>query len=547
MTIHWGIDLGTSNTTICEDRSGEPRALNLPELARVEPLSQTPVVPSCVCVTDVARDAVLVGREAMEYNWDGRAPGWMERFKPHLGRDASRVLAALGGRRYTARDGARLFLRGVLAAVEERTGQPVSHLTLATPTAFFETYRAELREIVRSLDGTSRLGRLWGRITGRPRGVRLRFVDEPVAAALGYGVDLSRSTLVLAFDFGAGTMEAAALQVGGPAGPDEDQDAVGPRQTTPGGHPVSGRARVLAKNAVPLGGRDVDQWILDALVPRLIHDWPEWDVALRWEAERVKLLASAGGEGRFTFRNDAWGALDYGRLQEILRERGLYEMAQGLVERVLGTLRQEHGIEADQVQDVLLEGGSTLLPGIRDLLADLFGRDRIREWLPFESVARGACLYARGEEVEDFIYHDYAIRVAREDGEDEFELLIPRGTRYPTAQDHVTRWYASGFDGQEELSLFVCEVGGPAGSPVGWEERTGGNRYYRPPTEGARALCPCLNEAEPAIPLRPSGSGTSPRLRVSFGVDGDRWLRATIHDLQRKEDLAVGRPVVRLR
>ncbi len=52
MATHWAIDLGTSNTTICEDRSGRAHVVNLPELAKLEPVTQTPVMPSCVCVMD---------------------------------------------------------------------------------------------------------------------------------------------------------------------------------------------------------------------------------------------------------------------------------------------------------------------------------------------------------------------------------------------------------------------------------------------------------------------------------------------------------------
>jgi hypothetical protein len=50
MTTHWAIDVGMSNTTVCEDRSGRPHIVNIPDLAKLEPVTQTPVMPSCVCV-----------------------------------------------------------------------------------------------------------------------------------------------------------------------------------------------------------------------------------------------------------------------------------------------------------------------------------------------------------------------------------------------------------------------------------------------------------------------------------------------------------------
>ncbi|NNK62836.1 MAG: Hsp70 family protein, partial [Gemmatimonadetes bacterium] len=370
--------------------------------------------------------------------------------------------------------------------------------------------------------------RSWDRLRGAPAARRIRFVDEPVAAALGYGVDVAGPTTLVAFDFGAGTMEAALVR------------------TRPGESVRMGHADVLAKQGIARGGRDVDAWILDALVPTALHDWPEWSVALHWEAERTKLLASAGREGTFTFRNETWGHLDRAGLEGLLVQRGLIAEMRGLLARLMEDARNHHGIGATDVEHVLLEGGSTLLPGVREVVSEVFGRDRVREWLPFESVARGASLFGAGGRVEDFIYHDYGLRVRRDDGREEYELLIEGGTRFPTPDDHVVRYYAPGFDGQEALHLFVCEVGRVAGRSVSWEERSNGNRYYRPATEGERAFCPCLNEADPALPLDPPGSGTAPRLRVSFMIDADRWLCATVHDLQRKIDLRVREPVVRL-
>ncbi len=61
MAIHWGVDLGTSNTTICEDRTGSPRIVHLPGLVNIEPLTQTSVVASCVRIMDDRAKTVLIG------------------------------------------------------------------------------------------------------------------------------------------------------------------------------------------------------------------------------------------------------------------------------------------------------------------------------------------------------------------------------------------------------------------------------------------------------------------------------------------------------
>ena len=118
-------------------------------------------------------------------------------------------------------------------------------------------------------------------------------------------------------------------------------------------------------------------------------------MAVAWEAERVKLLASAGSEGTFTFQSRAYGTLDIDGLSDLLAEHGLYAEIDGQLAATRGrAARRRTGSPPATCDEVILEGGSTLLPGVRDLIAELFGREKVREWLPFESVARGACIYA---------------------------------------------------------------------------------------------------------------------------------------------------------
>ena len=326
MATHWAIDLGTSNTTICEDRSGRPHIVNLPDLAKIEPVTQTPVMPSCVCVMDSGAEQVLIGQEAVTYNWDGQATGFARGFKRHLGTESGRAMARVGGRTFTAQDVASLFLREVISTLEARFGEEVTDITIATPSGFYETYRAELQGIIRSLKHRGWWERVWARLRGKPIRIVFRTLDEPVAAALGYGVDVGRPTTLVAFDFGGGSMEAAVVR-------------------THGARTVeTGQAEVLAKQAVELGGDDVDRWILERFVPAALHDWPEWEVALRWEAERVKLLASAGSEGDFTFRNESFGKLDYNVLSDILAENGLYARMRELLGALLTELRTRHRV-----------------------------------------------------------------------------------------------------------------------------------------------------------------------------------------------------------
>ena len=378
MPTHWAIDLGTSNTTICEDRSGRPHIVNLPDLAKIEPLTQTPVMPTCVCVMDTGSEQVLIGQEAVTYNWDGRATGFARGFKRYLGTESGRVMARVGGKTLTAQTSLHSS-SGRLSAPSRRDSAKKSP-TSPSPRRAVSTRRTgpSCRPIVRRLKHRGWWERVWARLRGKPTGIVFRTLDEPVAAALGYGVDVGRPTTLVAFDFGGGSMEAAAVR-------------------THGARTVeTGQAEVLAKQAVELGGDDVDRWILERFVPSALHDWPEWEVALRWEAERVKLLASAGSEGDFTFRNESFGKLDYNVLSDILAENGLYARMRELLGALLTELRTRHGMVPGDIDDVILEGGSTLLPEVRSVVGDVLGRDKGAGVAPLRGRGAGCVHLCRG-------------------------------------------------------------------------------------------------------------------------------------------------------
>lgn len=526
--IHWAIDFGTSNTTVCHDLEGQPRVVHLGDLTKLEPLTQTPVTPSTVCILDPQGHDVLIGQKAISFNWDGQSAGFARGFKRLLETEGTRPVAKVQGTPFSAYDVTGYFFRELLRAIEAQFREEVTDLTISVPTDFFETYRSQIRSAIRRHRPLSWWRRLLSRLKLARPGMHIRFLDEPVAAALGYGVNLDADKNIVAVDFGAGTMEIAVIR------------------SVAGQTPTSGRANVLAKHALRLGGDNVDQWIVERFASQRLQTLPEWRVALAWEAERVKLLASAGREGEFKFQNRVYGKLDYDGLVEILEENGVYDKLRDLATRVLEELEHRQGLKIDDVDEVLLEGGSTLLPELRATVGEIFGLHKVREWFPFQSVARGACTFARGVQIDDFIYHDYALRIL--DGTSvAYELLIPRGSRYPTAEDFVTRYYAPGHDGQQELSLFICEVGRIAGRPVNWRGQADGSKRFAPGNGEDEAFCICLNEQSAPLPLRPAGRGTAPRLRVTYSVDAERWLCVTVHDLLQKTDLKVHQPVVRLR
>jgi molecular chaperone DnaK (HSP70) len=520
MPIRWAIDLGTTNTVVASEEEGSVRTLTLPDLGRTLPVEQSPLIPSAVHVYETndrflwffrrRQRHVLIGQQALSRNYDGRSPAFAQGFKRVLANEPHRTMLRVRETHdYSAREVARLFVQQLLAAIRRHHGDRVTDLTIPAPVGYYEQYRAELLGLARSA------------------GVKqFRSLDEPVASGLGYGVNIGREETLLVVDFGGGTLNLAAVRLG--------------HQTA-----QTGKADVLAKHMVNMGGDDVDRWLVEAMVPGELRDIPEWQRDILWEAMFVKERVSREGSGEFK-----WGGLKRTltrpEMVSILEQRGLYQQLRIALADIQRQLSEAAGARVDEV---LMVGGSTLLPEVAAVVDDAFPQAVVRHdpSYVFTSVALGAARYAGGTPLEDFVYHDYALAVQNERTRSvDYELLIPRRTRYPTRPDFTVRYYAD-YPGMSEVRFSICEVGRLGQTPVAWETRANGNMYWTPPDDDARALVVELNPADAPLPLRPAGQGAAARLRVTYSVNEDRWLTTTVDDLVRKQPLRVNEPVVRLR
>lgn len=562
----WAIDLGTTNTGVaCWDEvAGRPRLLELTDICRVpdgEDQFEAPrLVPSATHVlpgedfwTKVGRWPVFtrntfwgkqaeIGRPAIEMNQGRITPNYTRTFKPYLGLDALRIIAHAGKERYTARDVCRIFLRELFGHVKLQTGKRIRDLVITTPVESFESYRAELMSITKKL------------------GVKkLRFVDEPVAAAIGYGIGAGRQRLVLVVDFGGGTLDLALVNI----------DAR---------NMEAGQCDVLAKEGRAVGGNKVDEWLVNEFCR--VHEYPInpndpdekhsfWYNMLLAEARRVKEAVFFNPTASFEItppeelrRFEArlrgeMDSMDFSKetLISILEQNQLYET----LNACLGGIEQQmndQGLGLDDVSDVLMVGGSTLLPGVYDVFKEAFGRDRVRAWQPFEAVAYGASAFAAGSlSQSDFIVHDYSLRTYRNDGQEvEYPIVVPRGTRFPTKQDiwkrHFVPTCALGMP-EDQFRLVICEIGRDDGQErrFGFDAEGRAHKIGGANSGSIKQLIVPLNESNPTLgkldpPHEPSDR--RPRLEISFGVNADRWLSATVLDLHTKKYLMKEEAVVRL-
>lgn len=566
----WAIDLGTTNTAIARwnARNQEPELLHLPRICRSgtegQSLEVRYSVPSSVWLlpgddwktrlgklswvepwTFLGQEG-LIGQAALEADAGLMRPHFVRGFKRALLTDGRTPLTQAGSRRFTAGQVGRIFLRELLAEAARVTGERPRDVVFTTPVDSFEPYRA------------------WLQHTAQGLGVRrFRTLDEPVAAAIGYGLRLDTPQKVLVVDMGGSTLHAAVV-------------ALSEREAE------AGRCQVLAKDGLALGGDLVDAWMVEEYASRLdyeLHDDPDepsrawWYRIMLEEARRVKEALYLHAQASFfltpprelqrlpgllrsrkNFRPDQSWTRE--ALIQLLDRRGLYTHLTSLLDRVLEQA-QRAGTAQDDLAEVLVVGGSTLLPEVYPLLEQRFGRSRVRAWQPFDAVVYGASRFAEGRIARsDFLTHDYGVLTYRREGQTsipEYQVIVKAGTAYPTDgpvwQKHLTPTCSLG-EPERVFKLVICELSQRHSTHQAFTWDAHGRLYATGGTADQGPIVVPLNEDNPTLgtldPPHPPFDRAA-RLDVRFGVSAERWLWATVIDLRSQKTLLNEVPVVRLR
>jgi len=562
----YAIDLGTTNTVVARwnNELGRPEIIRLDSICRNvvkdSAIDDSYTIPSSLFLLPPSevygfpfrfffknrqkKTGALIGSRA-----DARDGGlfkeqYITRFKPLLGANSYRFIGKLGKWKYTPDDAARIFLNNLFSEIKETTGASLKEMTYCIPVDFYEFYRARLQHIA---EGAGMK--------------KIKTIDEPVAAALGYGLSLDDRKNILVIDFGGGTLDYALIKTEESA---RDQ----------------GRCTVVAKEGIPLGGNVIDGWLLQKVCEHYGYNFDTIaaDPSINWWFRMLLAEACRIKESLFLKDNDTFyllpssilnshgmaipgsrenlkKTLDISKTEfaQLLETRGLYEMIDRGIDSLIARAEQK-GIGEDDITDVLLVGGSTLLPGVYKLIEDRFGRDRVRAWQPFNAVAFGAAAFA-AEKIykDDHITHDYAfLTYDRESHEKEYNIIIPSGTPFPTRDDFWKRQLiptcALGVP-ERLFKLVICEIGKKhaGGQEFAWDEK---GKLHSLDERNQKSLVVPLNEDDPTLGfLDPPHSPGEKRARVelSFMINEDRWLCATVFDLKTGKHLFTQRPVIRLK
>jgi molecular chaperone DnaK len=408
-----GIDLGTTNSCVAVLEGGEPVVIPNAEGNRTTP-SVVAIKPDGErLVGEVAKRQAITNPERTVIS-----------IKRHMGTDHK---VTIDGKSYTPQEISAMILQKLKADAEAFLGQKVDKAVITVPAYFNDSQRQATKDA--------------GKIAGLEV---LRIVNEPTAAALAYGLDKEGDQTILVYDLGGGTFDVSILEMG---------DGFFEVKATSGDN--------------HLGGDDFDQVIIDYLVETFKKDTGIDLSKDRMALQRLKDAAEKAKKdlsGVLTttislpfITADATGPK---HLEVNLTRAKFEELSQHLVERTLGPTRralEDAGLTPDQIDRVILVGGSTRIPAVQEAIKKLIGKEPYKGVNPDEVVAMGAAVQAGvlTGDVKDVVLLDVTpLSLGIETAGGVFTKMIERNTTIPTSKTQIFSTYA---DNQTSVEIHVLQ------------------------------------------------------------------------------------------
>jgi molecular chaperone DnaK len=489
-----GIDLGTTNSLVAYMQGDAPVVIpgvdgsNLvPSVVALDPISAGGGRPT-VTVGNSARKALIETPERVIYSVKRLMGRGLEEIQDELKlfpfRLAGDVEAGevpriqLGELRFTPPEISAYILRQLKRNAERFFGAPVTQAVLTVPAYFNDAQRQATKD------------------AGRMAGLEvLRLVNEPTAAALAYGLDRAKAGTIAVYDLGGGTFDISILKL---------RDGIFEVQSTNGD--------------THLGGDDIDNLLL-AIALDEIH--AEHGVDLRLHPGAVQAVRKAAIEAKIALSTQPAAHFDIelpngDRYQREI-PRAVFELLiEPVLERTAGPCKQaiaDAGIAPEQIDEVVLVGGSTRIPAVRQLVDDLFhltarGKKPQIELNPDEVVALGAAVQAdilagASNATDEMLLLDVTpLSLGIEALGGTVARIIQRNSTIPAS---ATEHFTTGVDGQTNVAIHVVQ--------------------------GERELAAdCRSLARFDLRGIPPMSAGLPRIEVHFLIDADGILQVSARE-----------------